>query len=472
MRIAVVNWSRRRAGGVETYLGGIVPELFRAGNEVAFWYEVDRPRNRERIALPAEVPVWSVEELGAGRALAALAAWRPDLIYAHGLLDPRLEEEVLKVAPAVFFAHSYYGTCISGAKTFKRPVVRPCDRRFGWRCLVHYYPRRCGGLNPLTMLKEYARQSMRLEVLRAYSAIVTHSSHLRSELIKHGLAANSAYKFDYYVHGSDEMLTADEETLDDVEAASLSTIQTASPSSVKAASLSTVEAAAPSSIVARSLPVLGQNGGGAVEAVEGHARGAGWRLLFLGRMDVLKGGGVMLRALPRVLETLGGPVHVTMAGDGPARREWERLAARLPDGGGRLKVEFTGWLDGERVEALLASSDLLVLPSLWPEPFGLVGPEAGLRGVPIAAFGVGGIPDWLVDGVNGRIAHGDPPTAEGLVAAINGCLGDPATHAAMKRGAVRLAQRFNMKNHLAALMDVFDAVVNDKSVNAARRARV
>src|SRR2546423_8225430 len=39
------------------------------------------------------------------------------------------------VAPAVFFAHAYYGTCISGAKTFKRPTVTPCDRRFGPKCL-------------------------------------------------------------------------------------------------------------------------------------------------------------------------------------------------------------------------------------------------------------------------------------------------------------------------------------------------
>lgn len=469
MRIAVVNWSRRRAGGVETYLGGIVPELHRAGNEVAFWYEVDRPQNREPIALPAEVPAWSVEELGAAGALRALAGWRPDLVYAHGLLDPRLEAEVLKVAPAVFFAHSYYGTCISGAKTFKRPIVRPCDRRFGWRCLAQYYPRRCGGLSPLTMLKEYARQSARLEVLRGYRAIVTHSGHLRSEFVKHGLAANSAYKFPYYVRGSDEMLTADEETFGEDRA----TLNDGGPANdfeddVEEASLPTARPASLSSTASRALPVLGEGG----VAHVARERGAGRRLLFLGRMDVLKGGGVMLRALPRVVETLGAPVHVTMAGDGPARREWERLAARLADGGRRgISVEFTGWLDGERVGALLASSDLLVLPSLWPEPFGLVGPEAGLRGVPIAAFGVGGIPDWLVDGVNGRVAHGDPPTAEGLAEAITGCLGDPAAHAAMKRNAVRLAQRFNMKNHLAALLDVFEDVVRDAGGGAAAEGR-
>lgn len=427
MRIAVVNWSRRRAGGVETYLGGIVPELLRAGHEVGFWHEVDLPLDRERITIPEGVAVWSVAELGAKGALAELRGWRPDLIYAHGLLDPELEAATLDIAPSVFFAHSYYGTCVSGSKTFKSPDVRPCHRRFGWQCMVQYYPRRCGGWSPVTMVKEYRRQSARLELMHDYDAIVTHSAYIKDELVRHGLSANSAYRFPYYVHGSGEQLVPGDD-----EEKSRTT-------------------------VARSLPILH----GAEENAPREATTADGakRLLFLGRMDLLKGGGVLLDALPRVLASLRVPLRVTFAGDGPARRAWEKQAARLRKREPALDIEFTGWVDGTKVDALLGACDLLVLPSLWPEPFGLVGPEAGLRGVPIAAFGVGGVPDWLVDGANGRIADGDPPSAAGLAEAITDCLRDPATHAAMRREAVRLAQRFNMRNHLAALLDVFDGVL-------------
>ena len=80
-------------------------------------------------------------------------SWRPDLIYTHSLGSPRFEEATLKIAPAVFFAHAYYGTCVSGAKTFKRPTPTPCGRRFGPACLLQYYPRRCGGWSPLTMAR-------------------------------------------------------------------------------------------------------------------------------------------------------------------------------------------------------------------------------------------------------------------------------------------------------------------------------
>src|SRR5207253_5754979 len=87
------------------------------------------------------------------------------------------------------------------------PIVQPCNRRFGWQCLVHYFPHRCGGLSPVTMFRLYGLQAKRLENLRRYDAIVTHSDFMLSELIKHGLSPQRAYNFPYYVqptNGSDK----------------------------------------------------------------------------------------------------------------------------------------------------------------------------------------------------------------------------------------------------------------------------
>jgi hypothetical protein len=93
--------------------------------------------------------------------------------------DPEFESDSLAIAPGVFFAHSYYsyyGTCISGAKTFTNRPIRPYRRRFGPSCLLHYYPHRCGGWSPLTIVREYRRQRDRLQFLtrRApYSSTLT-----------------------------------------------------------------------------------------------------------------------------------------------------------------------------------------------------------------------------------------------------------------------------------------------------------
>lgn len=418
MRIAVINWSRRKVGGTETYLGSIIPGLVRRGHSLSFWHELDRPANREAIALPPGVPSWCVEELGHERALAALREWRPDLIYTHSLTSPKLEAETLRIAPAVFFAHAYYGTCISGTKTFKQPEMRPCGRRFGPACLAYYYPRRCGGLNPLTMLSLYRLQSRRLRLLGEYRAVLTHSLHMHEEYVRHGLPPENVHYLSYYAHSSSPLYRE-----------------------------------------GQGEPPPHEPADGAAGMSEVGARGRPYRhLLFAGRMETLKGGRLLLESLREVRARLASPLLVTFAGDGPERARWERLAAQVARRVEGVRVEFKGWVRREEMEDLYKECDLLVFPSAWPEPFGLAGPEAGLHGIPVAAFNVGGVPEWLVDGVNGYLAPGDPPTARGLAEAVVKCLRDEETHRGLRRGAALTAQQFSLDNHLDALTKVFDQI--------------
>ncbi len=403
MRIAIINSSRNIIGGVETYLRQLLPALIERGHEVAFWHEETPAAGHEVITLPPEVPSWSVAQLGTKGALAALREWQPELIYAHGLRSPELEAETQKIAPSVFFAHSYYGSCVSGAKTFSFPVVQPCDRQFGWQCLAHYYPHRCGGLNPRTMWSQYQFQKKRLSLLSGYSAIVVSSSHMVREYRKYGLPDPSVV---YYPIAPVEL----KECSGDHQ-------QTGEP----------------------------------------------WRLLFLARMDPLKGGGVMLEALPSVARAVARPLHVTLAGDGQARSALERQAAQVAADNPLLKFDFTGWLDEAQRGKIFRDCSLLIVPSLLPEPFGMVGLEAGMFGVPAVAFDVGGISDWLKDGVNGTLAPGNPPRAVGLSDAIVRCLGRQDLYENLRLGARDQAQQFSMKNHLALLLPILTRVLSMSS---------
>src|SRR5437867_12266560 len=275
MRILVVNSSSRKIAGIEDYLTNVLPALQRSGYELAFAHEVDTPRARERIPLPEGTPSWDVSVLGMRRTLDGIKAWHPDLIYAHGLLDTEFEAGFLKIAPAVYFTHNYYGTCISGLKTFKFPVVRPCSRRFGPACLLHYLPRRCGGRNPFTMWKLFRRESKRLANLKKYQAIVTHSSHMRQEYIRNGLPESRVHNFVYEVAKPQQKLREG---------------------------------------------ICGNIG---------DPNRAMWNLLFVGRMERLKGGMILLNALPAIAAQLGKPIRLVLAGDGPERVTWEKRASRL-----------------------------------------------------------------------------------------------------------------------------------------------
>lgn len=429
MRIAVINWSRRRIGGTETYLSSVIPKLFEMGHDVSFLHERNEPATREEITLPEGVPAWCVSDLGTENALAALRDWRPEIIYNHSLHDTRLEERILDIAPSIFFAHTYYGTCISGSKAFKYPVVKPCARRFGWKCLLHYYPKRCGGWNPFTMMKLYLEQMRRLDNLRRYKAVVTHSKHMASECIKHGIATDRIYNISYYSHAAKPNLYKGE-TIEQPFNASPTDQASDKTNSPFIGNISELPA----------------------------------RLLFLGRMDRLKGGDIFLNALPQAEAMLGRPIQVTFAGDGTKRSAWEKIARRLEAEGSRLSVNFVGWVESGQLSSIFGNCDLLVFPSLWPEPFGLIGLEAGKYGVPVAAFAVGGIPDWLHNGVNGYLASGDPPTSDGLAEAIYKCLRDPITHARLCRGAVEVAKGHEIENHLSALTMVFAKVAHSAGI--------
>ena len=194
MRVAVANWHSSVVGGAESYIKGVVTALESAGVELAMLSERESATDRESIELSAGAPTWCVSEIGEQAALAAMRAWRPDVVYVHLIESPALEAQLLEVAPAVLFAHSYHGMCISGEKTFKFPDVRPCGLPFGWKCLLHFYPHRCGGLSPITMWRDYLKQSERHSILPKYSAIATGSEHLRRELIANGVKPERVHK--------------------------------------------------------------------------------------------------------------------------------------------------------------------------------------------------------------------------------------------------------------------------------------
>lgn len=404
MRIAIVTHNARVAGGVETYLDTVIPLLEAAGHEISLLCEHDAPSTSQAISRSANAPAWCVAEMGAQRSLESLRRWRPEVIYSHGLADSQIEARALTLAPAMIFAHDYRAVCISGSKAFAFPATTPCVRRLGAGCVVNFYPRRCGGLNPLTMLADFRGAARRLALLRSARAVLTASEYVRAEYVRNGL----------------------------------------SPNAVRCVGLPIVDRG--------GVPPM------ASDATDGASTASPLRLLFAGRMEPLKGGRILIDALPLISSALSRPLVLTFAGDGGARFEWARRADAIVHSEPALRVEFTGWMDSAALTSLFDSSDLLVMPSPWPEPFGLVGPEAGVRGLPAAAFATGGIPEWLTDGVNGALAHGVPPATADLADAIVRCLRDPAEHARLRRGAIELAKRFSPGRHLDALAKVIEEI--------------
>jgi glycosyltransferase involved in cell wall biosynthesis len=169
-----------------------------------------------------------------------------------------------------------------------------------------------------------------------------------------------------------------------------------------------------------------------------------------GRLVREKGIDLFLQALTNVRQ----PWRAIIAGDG---MEAAALKARARALGLDGAVTFAGWQDEAQMAALYRRAWLVVMPSRWPEPSGIIGLEAMAHGRPVAAFATGGIPEWLEHGVTGlRAAPGDAPA---LASAISTMLDDAALAARMgEAGRASAARTFSSAAHLTKLDALYGAL--------------
>lgn len=159
-----------------------------------------------------------------------------------------------------------------------------------------------------------------------------------------------------------------------------------------------------------------------------HTGGGGSvHVLFLGRLSAMKGAPELGEALGRMRDIPGW--RATLAGDG-AVEEARAKAAELGLGD---RVILPGWVDGPRVAELIASADILVLPSYIENlPLSII--EGMASGLAVVATPVGAVEDVITDGRTGLLVQ--PGDVDALTAALTRLVGDPALRAQLGAAAM------------------------------------
>ncbi len=184
----------------------------------------------------------------------------------------------------------------------------------------------------------------------------------------------------------------------------------------------------------------------AAYAAQTAARPGARRLLFASRLTPRKG----LRSLIAALALLPSPERplLIVAGEGE-REEADARADALRAG---VAVDWRGKLDAAELREAIDGSWAVAVPSLWPEPFGLVGIEAQARGRPAIAYGVGGIGDWIA-GAGIAVRRGDEPA---LAQAIRGVFVERRWDELAANARAR-AEEYRLDAHVERLMTLCDA---------------
>jgi glycosyltransferase involved in cell wall biosynthesis len=127
-------------------------------------------------------------------------------------------------------------------------------------------------------------------------------------------------------------------------------------------------------------------------------------IVYVGRLAPEKGVADLIAAAA-LLKERQVDFTLRLVGDGPLRSELERMVDSLRLG---FAVEFVGSLDRSALADCYSSAHVTCVPSI-SEPQGLVVLESLICGTPVVGSAVGGIPDMIVDGVNGRLVAPSSP---------------------------------------------------------------
>ena len=169
------------------------------------------------------------------------------------------------------------------------------------------------------------------------------------------------------------------------------------------------------------------------------------RVLCIGRLIREKGFDVALDAFARVRD--GFPnAKLTIAGEGLERPALERQAEALGLG---ESVAFAGWVEPDAVYELVSQSTVMLVPSRWREPFGIVAIEAALMARPVIAARTGGLAEVVIDAKTGFLVDKEDPQA--LADRLKEILSQPELAARLGQNArADMLKRFSLDANVAA----------------------
>ena len=140
-----------------------------------------------------------------------------------------------------------------------------------------------------------------------------------------------------------------------------------------------------------------------------HHKDQNLNLLYAGRIYPEKGIDTLIEAMIRLVNGKGKrDIRLSLAGSGSIEYE-NHLRQLVMEAGLTDNVMFLGWVQPAEMPELLRKFDVLLLPSVWPEPFSRAVLEGMISGLVVVAACTGGTPEIIMDGENGFLFMPNDP---------------------------------------------------------------
>jgi glycosyltransferase involved in cell wall biosynthesis len=196
------------------------------------------------------------------------------------------------------------------------------------------------------------------------------------------------------------------------------------------------------------------NGGGQRSM---HHEDRNLNLLYAGRIYPEKGLDTVIEAIIRLVYDQGRrDIRLSLAGSGSV--EYENHLRRLVNQARLIDyVSFLGWVRPEEMPELLRKFDVLLVPSVWPEPFSRAVLEGMISGLVVVATRTGGTPEIIMNEENGLLFIPNDP--EDLAKKIAHLVDDPKSRNQMGHaGRQTILERFTMTKMMDEIEDYLQEV--------------
>lgn len=197
-------------------------------------------------------------------------------------------------------------------------------------------------------------------------------------------------------------------------------------------------------------------------------------LLYAGRLTSEKGIETAIKAMTKVVFDQGlREIRLSLAGSGSTEYE-NHLRGLVNQAGLTDYVSFLGWVPPEEMPGLLRKFDVLLLPSIWPEPFARVLLEGMISGLVVVATPTGGTPEIVMDGENGLLFR--PGNPEDLAQKISRLADNPELRRKLaKAGKQTIMGRFTvtkMMDDIEGLLQEFACLSSTEKGGQSQSIRI
>ncbi len=173
--------------------------------------------------------------------------------------------------------------------------------------------------------------------------------------------------------------------------------------------------------------------------------GEGGYAIYTGRLSQEKG----VRTLLKAWSKISADIPLKLAGDGPLRNELEAYVKEK-----RIKAEFLGYCDRERIIELVGNAALQIVPSEWYEGFPMVILEAYACGTPVLASRIGSLDEVVEEGVTGH--KFTPGNVDSLAETVDKLLANPEGLRALRpRVRQRFLSEYTAEANLRRITDLY-----------------